>query len=83
MHQRTLAVLYPGGQIDLVPDELSSEEAAFILDSSVRFVQERCKQGMLEEGKDWRKTWVRGARGQYLIKRDAVLRLLDFGRSGY
>lgn len=84
MPARTLAIVEPDGTIAVLPDCVTSEEAATMLGCSVRCVQEMCDQGALVEGRDWRKIWATGGRGRYRISREAIARLLrgEDGREG-
>ena len=75
MSGRTLATLEPDGKIELLPEEITTREAAELLHCSVRHVQQLCDEGHFEEGRDWRKMFPQGARGTYRISREAVLRL--------
>lgn len=74
--KRTLAVLFPDGKLSLVPNTVTSREAATILGCSVRTVQAMCERGVFLENIEWRKISTRGARGEYRISREAVERLL-------
>lgn len=85
--RRALAIVEPNGTISILPDCVTSVEAAGMLGCSVRCVQEMCDQGTLVEGRDWRKIWATGGRGRYRISREAIARLLagdgmGLGRDG-
>jgi hypothetical protein len=73
--QRTLAVICPDGKVEVLPDCVTTVEAAALLECSIRSVQAMCDEGVLVEGAEWRKVFTQGARGQYRISREAVLRL--------
>jgi hypothetical protein len=68
-------VIHRDGKLVLLEDEVASREAAELLGCSVRHVQQLCDEGRLVEGQDWRKLTSRGARGEYRIRRAAVLAL--------
>ncbi len=74
-------ILNPDGSITFKPgkpvvlqggDEISTAEAARILDCTPDWVSRLCDRGELHEGRDWRRT---GKRGNYRIKRSSVLKL--------
>lgn len=67
-------VLRPGRIIE-ADDEIGTAEASRILGVAQRTVQFYCDRGVLVEGREWRKNPSIEGRGQYRIKRDAVLRL--------
>jgi hypothetical protein len=63
------------GSMAVLEDEVSTSEVAKLLGCSVRHVQSLCDDGRLVEERDWRKLTSRGARGEYRIRRAAVLNL--------
>jgi hypothetical protein len=75
--ERTLAILDAGGKVEVLPKEIGTQAASEVLSCSVRAVQDMCDRGLLEEGRDWRKLYLRGARGEYRIAQSAVLRLRE------
>ena len=75
--KRTLAVILPDGKVEILPDYLSAQEAAVLLECSVRCVQAMCERGVLVEGTEWRKLWATGGRGRLRISREGVLRLRE------
>ena len=79
--EQTLAILKPGCKIELFPEEIGTQAVAEVLKCRIRTVQEMCNQGMLAEGKDWRKINTRGARGEYRIAQRAILEILMEYRS--
>ena len=72
VNQRTLAVLGPDGKVEILPDCLTTREAAEVLEVSVRTVQAMCERGIFVEGREWRKICTQ-ARGDLRISREAVL----------
>jgi hypothetical protein len=58
----------------VVVDEIGTREAAQILGLSQRRVQALCDEGVLVEGKDWRRNPA-SKRGAYRITRSAVIGL--------
>ena len=72
---RMLAIIEPDGRIEVLPDFLTTAEAAVLLKCSIRKVQAMCDEGVLVEGREWLKTCTRGGRGDYRISRDGLLRV--------
>jgi hypothetical protein len=69
------SILMRPGRPIVEEDEIGTREAAKILGLSQRRVQAMCDEGLLTEGKDWRRpASIKGA-AWYRIKRTAVLRL--------
>jgi hypothetical protein len=60
------------GIIYAVGDEVGTREAAEILGLSQRRVQSMCDEGILAEGRDWRRTPCRSGHSHYRIKRAAL-----------
>ena len=54
--------------------EIDVGQAAQLLGKSKRRIQAMCDEGVLREGRDWRKSDPRPS-GRYLIKFDSVMRL--------
>jgi hypothetical protein len=73
IHQPDGSVLVkPGRAIVLADaDEITTGEAARILGVSVDWIGKLCDRGQFAEGRDWRRN---GPRGNYRLKREAVLR---------
>lgn len=69
------SVLLKPGRLQEVSDEIGTVEAARVLGVAQRTVQYYCDHGVLVEGRDWRKNPCLDGKGQYRIKRDAVMRL--------
>jgi hypothetical protein len=67
-------VLRPGKPL-VLGEEIGSAEAARILGLSQRRVQSLCEEGVLVEGRDWRKNPCASGDGNLRIQREAVLRL--------
>ena len=63
------------GEVVPLDEEVSVREAMQILNLSERRVQQLCEEGILLEGRDWRKNPCPGPNGTYLIKRKSVLAL--------
>ena len=73
---RGVIMLRPDGSLlKILEDEIGTADAAVLLGCNLRTIQRACDQGNVVEGKDWRKVYGQGGRGQYLIRRDAVLRM--------
>lgn len=53
-------------------DEITTRQAAGILDCSIDWVARMCDQGRLIEGRDWKRV---GKRGNYRIKRASIMNL--------
>jgi hypothetical protein len=75
-------VAQPGGCVLLRPvmvgaeQEIGTREAAKLLGCSQRTVQQKCDEGVLKEGVEWRKLRSRCQESShYRIKLEAVLRL--------
>ena len=59
----------------VLENEIGVRQAAELLGVSKRRVQAMCDEGVLSEGRDWRKKPSLGPNGTYLIRFDAVMRL--------
>ena len=70
-------MLRPDGTLyKILGDEISTADAAMLCGVSVRTIQAACHEGNhLLEGRDWRRIWPRGGRGELRINVLSVLRL--------
>jgi hypothetical protein len=65
------AVIFDG-KIYPIGDEVTTYEASRILGVSPRRVQAMCDEGILAEGRDWRRNMSRSGTGHYRIRRSAL-----------
>jgi hypothetical protein len=63
-----------GSKMTVFENEIGVRQAAELLGKSRRRVQAMCDEGVLVEGRDWRKSDPRPS-GRYLIKFDSVMKL--------
>jgi hypothetical protein len=63
------------GKLWVLHDEVGTGLVARILGVSTRRVQALCDEGVLMEGRDWRKKPCGGPNGTYLIRKEAVMKL--------
>lgn len=63
------------GAIIPLEAEVGTREAARLLGISQRYMQAKCDEGQLLEGRDWRKLPGRSPNTKYLIRLSAILRM--------
>ena len=63
------------GKIIPIGDEVGTAEAARMLNRSQRRIQSMCDEGILVEGKDWRRSPTITGHSHYLIRKSALASL--------
>jgi len=70
-------MVMPDGQKHVLWDGIGTKEAAKLMGLAQRTVQTMCDEGAWKEIAEFRRTFSIGGRGQYLIKREAIMELLS------